>query len=85
MSRCIGFPYCVAEIPEDDIACRRCWFKVPSRLRNEAKAVKSRFRNTVRYKEVMARFEQMLHKRLEIARRYNAKVEENRKRFTVVG
>lgn len=78
---CLGFPFCREEIPEDDVACKRCWARVPRRLRYEVLATKRRWPGTKLASDTLARAEKILHDRL-LVRKQQA---ENRKLFTVVG
>jgi hypothetical protein len=81
MKWCIGFPFCNEEINEDEIACRKCWVKVPTKLRSEAKAVMRNWNGTKLYDQTMRQFKTRLHERLF----RSDKIAKTKREFTIVG
>ena len=81
MKWCIGFPFCNEEVADNDIACRKCWVKVPRKLRSEAMAVVHRWKGTKLHDQTMLRFKTKLHERLF----RSDKVAKIKREFTIVG
>lgn len=81
MKSCIGFPQCREKVEDTDIACKKCWEKIPRRDRQEMLALAKRFHGTKQYEIKKEAIAEVLNARLK---KFHDQ-EEDRKRFTVVG
>lgn len=64
---CLGYPFCDKRVEGVEIACRRCWFKLPSRMRNLLKALIYKGAKEETRKKILSDACNFLHPKLKSA------------------